>query len=203
MHRFDAEWEALASLQLRQGARAALRAYDARGRIRGAHQAAAERDAVALYLTDHLMGRDFSCWRDECGGGQAGRPVRAELARLGRVPQRTEVTLADGNGAARGDLLRARENTRAVDAAGRRLTNRDTLRLEGVAQAAGGPVVVARRQLADGSWSRDFPVPLDYLQRSAELAYAGNVYVAQGRTVDTAHVFVDASLSRESLATWP
>ena len=66
-------------------------------------------------------------------------------------------------------------------------------------QAAGGPVAIARRQLADGSWSRDFPVPLDYLRRSAELAYAGNVYVAQGRTVDTAHVFVDASLSRESL----
>ena len=50
-----------------------------------------------------------------------------------------------------------------------------------------------------GPGPRDFPVPLDYLQRSAELAYAGNVYVAQGRTVDTAHVFVDASLSRESL----
>ena len=43
------------------------------------------------------------------------------------------------------------------------------------------------------------PFPLDYLRRSAELAYAGNVYVAQGRTVDTAHVFVSASLTRESL----
>ena len=196
----SAEWEALASLQLRQGARAALRAYEARGRIRGAHQAEAERDAVALYLADHLMGRDslLLAGTNEEAAKLAGL-VRAELARLGRVPQRTEVTLADGNGAARGDLLRARENTRAVDAAGRRLTNRDTLRLDGVVQAAGGPVAVARRQLADGSWSRDFPVPLDYLQRSAELAYAGNVYVAQGRTVDTAHVLVDASLSRESL----
>ena len=86
-----------------------------------------------------------------------------------------------------------------MDAAGRPLTNRDTLRLEGVVLAAGGRVAIARRQLPDGSWSRDFPVPLDYLQRSAELAYAGNVYVAQGRTVDTAHVFVSASLSRESL----
>ena len=200
VHRFDAEWEALASLQLRQGARAALRAYDARGRIRGAHDAEAERDAVALYLTDHLMGRDslLLAGTNEEAAKLAGM-VRAELARLGRVPTRPEVTLADGNGAARGDLLRARENTRAVDAAGRPLTNRDTLRLEGVAQAAGGPVAIARRQLADGSWSRDFPVPLDYLRRSAELAYAGNVYVAQGRTVDTAHVFVDASLSRESL----
>jgi hypothetical protein len=201
VHRFDAEWEALASLQLRQGARSALRAYDARGRIRGAHEAEAERDAVALYLADHLMGRDtlLLAGTNEEAAKLAGM-VRAELARLGRVPQRTEVTLADGNGAARGDLLRARENTRTVDAAGRRLTNRDTLRLDGVVhQTAGGPVAIARRQLEDGSWSRDFPVPLDYLQRSAELAYAGNVYVAQGRTTDTAHVFVDASLSRESL----
>ena len=142
--------------------------------IRGGHEAEAERDAVALYLADHLMGRDslLLAGTNEEAAKLAGM-VRAELARLGRVPQRPEVTLADGNGAARGDLLRARENTRAVDAAGRRLTNRDTLRLEGVVQAAGGPVAVARRQLADGSWSRDFPVPLDYLQRSAELAYAG------------------------------
>ena len=200
VHRFDAEWEALASLQLRQGARAALRAYDARGRIRGGHEAEAERDAVALYLADHLMGRDtlLLAGTNEEAAKLAGM-VRAELARLGQVPARPEVTLADGNGAARGDLLRARENTREVDAGGRPLTNRDTLRLEGMVQAAAGPVAIARRQLPDGSWSRDFPVPLDYLRRSAELAYAGNVYVAQGRTVDTAHVFVSASLSRESL----
>ena len=34
--------------------------------------------------------------------------------------------------------------------------------------------------------------------RSAELAYAGNVYVSQGRTVDTSHVYVSPSLSREA-----
>ena len=87
VHRFDAEWEALASLQLRQGARAALQAYDARGRIRGAHQAQAERDAVALYLADHLLGRDslLLAGTNEEAAKLAGM-VRAELARLGRVP---------------------------------------------------------------------------------------------------------------------
>ena len=35
VRRFDAEWEAQASLQLREGQRAALQAYDARGRVRG------------------------------------------------------------------------------------------------------------------------------------------------------------------------
>ena len=109
-----------------------------------------------------------------------------------------EVRLADGNGAGTGDLLRARENSPAIDAAGRPLTNRDTLRLDGTTLAAGGRVALARRQLPDGSWSRQFPVPLDYLRRSAELAYAGNVYVSQGRTVDTSHVYVSPSLSREA-----
>ena len=82
------------------------------------------------------------------------------------MPERPEVTLADGNGAATGDLVRARENTPAVDAAGRPLTNRDTLRLDGVTLAAGGRVAIMRRQLPGGGWSRDFPVPLDYLRRS-------------------------------------
>ena len=103
MHRFDAEWEALASLQLRQGARAALRAYDARGRVRGGHQAEAERDAVALYLADHLMGRDtlLLAGTNEEAAKLAGM-VRAELVRLGRCPSGQRSRLADGNGAATG-----------------------------------------------------------------------------------------------------
>jgi len=199
VRRFDAEWERLASLQLRDGERAALQAYDARGRVRGADRAAAVRDAVALYVADHLMGRDallLAGTNEEAA--ELAAMVRAELVRHGRVPDRAEVRLADGNGAGRGDLLRARENSPAIDAAGRPLTNRDTLRLDGTTLAAGGRVALARRQLPDRSWSRPFPVPLDYLQRSAELAYAGNVYVSQGRTVDTSHVYVSPSLSREA-----
>ncbi len=37
------------------------------------------------------------------------------------------------------------------------------------------------------------------LAHSAELAYAGNFHVAQGRTVDTAHLLVTESLSRQAL----
>jgi conjugative relaxase-like TrwC/TraI family protein len=199
VRRFDQEWEAQASLQLRGGQRAALHAYDTRGRVRGHHRQAAMRDAVALYLADHLMGRDtmlLAGSNEEAA--ELAALVRAELVRLGRIPERVEARLADGNGAEAGDLLRARENTPAIDAAGRPLTNRDTLRLEGTSLAAGGRVALARRQLPDRSWSRPFPVPLDYLARSAELAYAGNVYVSQGRTVDTSHVYVSPSLGREA-----
>jgi conjugative relaxase-like TrwC/TraI family protein len=197
VRRFDQEWEARASLQLREGQRAAMHAYDTRGRVRGGHRQAAMADAVALYLADLLMGRDvmlLAGTNEEAA--ELAAMVRAELVRLGRVPAQAQVRLADGNGAGPGDLLRARENCPAIDAAGRPLTNRDTLRLDGT--AAGGRTVLARRQLPDGSWSAQFPVSVDYLARSAELAYAGNVYVSQGKTVDTSHVYVSPSLSREA-----
>lgn len=38
-----------------------------------------------------------------------------------------------------------------------------------------------------------------YLARNAELAYAGNVHVAQGRNVHTAHLLVTESLSWQAL----
>ena len=199
VRRFGAAWEADASLQLRQGDRAAIAAYDTRGRIRGAPEPEAERSAVSAYLADYLIGRDtiLLAGTNEEAAKLAGM-ARNELVRLGQVPARPVVSLADGNGAAAGDLIRARENTRKLDAAGRALTNRDVLRLEGVTLAAGGKVAMVRRQLADRSWSREFPVPLDYLRRSAELGYAGNVWVSQGRTTDTAHLHVSPTLTRES-----
>jgi len=42
-------------------------------------------------------------------------------------------------------------------------------------------------------------MPRAYLAASAELAYAGNVHVAQGRTVDTAHLLATETLSRQAL----
>ena len=56
-----------------------------------------------------------------------------------------------------------------------------------------------RRQRPDGTWTGTFRVPRAYLARHAELAYAGNVHVAQGRTVDTAHLLVTDTLSRQAL----
>ena len=41
--------------------------------------------------------------------------------------------------------------------------------------------------------------PGPYLEENAELAYAGNVFVAQGRTVDTAHLVVSEGMSRDLL----
>jgi len=198
VRRFDAEWERLASLQLRRGERAALRAYDARGRIRSGRQPQAQAEAVELYLADYLLGRDVLLLAGTNEEAARLAQVRDHLVKLGRVPARPEVILADGNAAATGDLVRARLNTR-LDAAGQPLSNRDTLRLVRWVRAGETQAAIVQRQLSGGAWSHDFPIPADYLSKSAELACAGNVYVAQGRTVDTAHLYVSPTLTRETL----
>ncbi len=90
--------------------------------------------------------------------------------------------------------MRARLNTE-IDAGGRQLTNRDTLTIT----AFRGPDAQVRRQRLDGTWTGTFQVPRAYLAANAELAYAGNVHVAQGSTVDTAHLLVTRTLSRQAL----
>jgi len=194
IRRFCAVWERQASVRLRGGDLAAIAAYDRHGRIRGADQEAAYDRAASMWLADHLRGKDVLLLAGtNAEAAELSRRVQARLAQLGTVgPARA--ALSDGNQAGVGDLVRARLNNE-IDAGGRALTNRDTLRITGLR----GPDAEVRRQRLDGSWTGPFRVPRSYLARSAELAYAGNVHVAQGRTVDTAHLLVTEHLSRQAL----
>ncbi len=124
---------------------------------------------------------------------ELSRRVQAKLVQMGTIG-RPQATLADGNHAGVGDLVRARLNAE-IDAGGRKLTNRDTLKVT----ALRGPDAEVRRQRQDGTWTDPFRVPRSYLAHNAELGYAGNVHVAQGRTVDTAHLLVTESLYRQAL----
>ena len=196
VRRFDAEWERHASIHLRDGdpAAAAIAAYDRHGRIRGADYEAAYDRAASLWLADHLRGKDVLLLAgSNTEAADLARRVQAKLTQLGTTGP-PQAALADGNHVGVGDLIRARLNTH-IDAGGRPLTNRDTLQVAGFR----GPDTEVRRQRLDGTWTRTFLIPRAYLTASVELAYAGNVHVAQGRTVDTAHLLVTDSLSRQAL----
>ena len=194
VRRFDAPWERQASIRLRDGDPAAIAAYDRHGRIRGADYEAAYDRAASLWLTDHLRGKDVLLLAgSNAEAADLARRVQAKLTQLGTTGP-PQAALSDGNHAGIGDLIRARLNT-TIDAAGRPLANRDTLQIT----AFRGPDAEVRRQRLDGTWTGTFRVPRSYLAASAELAYAGNVHVAQGRTVDTAHLLVTDSLSRQAL----
>ena len=194
VRRFAAGWEREASVRLRDGDRAAAAAYDRHGRIRGADHEAAYHRAASMWVADHLRGKDVLLLAgSNSEAAELSRQVQAKLVKLGAVGP-PMVLLADGNHAGTGDLVRARLNT-GIDACGRKLTNRDTLKITGWR----GPDAEVRRQRLDGTWTGMFRLPRSYLARSAELAYGGNVHVAQGRTVDTAHLLVTATLPRQAL----
>ncbi|HEU5385882.1 MAG TPA: MobF family relaxase [Streptosporangiaceae bacterium] len=194
VRRFDAAWERQASVQLRDGDPAAIAAYDRYGRIRGADYEAAYARAASMWLADHLRGKDVLLLAgSNAEAADLARRVQAMLTQLGTTGP-LQATLSDGNHAGIGDLIRARLNT-TMDAGDRPLTNRDTLQVT----AFRGPDAEVRRQRPDGTWTDAFRVPRTYLASNAELAYAGNVHVAQGRTVDTAHLLVAQTLSRQAL----
>ena len=194
VRRFDAPWEREASVRLRAGDLAAVAAYDRHGRIRGADAEAAYDRAASMWLADHLRGKTVLLLAgSNAEAADLSRRVQARLIQLGAVGP-PQAALSDGNQAGVGDLVRARLNTE-IDAGGRKLTNRDTLKIT----ALRGPDAEVRRQRQDGTWTEPFRVPRSYLAHNAELGYAGNVHVAQGRTVDTAHLLVTDSLSRQAL----
>jgi len=194
VRRFAAPWEREASVRLRDGDLAAVAAYDQHGWIRGADEEAAYDRAASMWFADHLRGKDVLLLAgSNAEAAELSRRVQARFAAMGAVGP-PQAVLSDGNHAGTGDLVRARLNTQ-IDAGGRRLTNRDTLKIVGWR----GPDAEVRRQRPDGTWTGPFRVPRSYLARHAELGYGGNVHVAQGRTVDTAHLLVTATLSRQAL----
>jgi hypothetical protein len=194
VRRFASAWEAAASLQLRRGDKSALAAYDGHGRIRAGHREAMHDKAALAFLADFLDGKDSILLAgSNAEAADLARRVQDQLIRAGRV-QPPQVQLADDNRAGIGDLVRARENAKTIDAGGQPLANRDVLRIEGRAH---GQVQVCRQ--VEGGWSDPFLLPERYLADHGELAYAGNTHVAQGRTTGTAHLLVTGSLNRRSL----
>ena len=193
IRRFNQQWERDASVRIGLGEIEAVATYDTHGRIWGADEQAAYEQAATSYLADHLAGRQVLLLAGSNGeAAELARLVQEKLIRLGQVDA-PELPLSDGNQAGRGDRVRARLNTH-IDAAGQRLTNRDTLRILGYS----GPDVRVERQRLDGTWTAPFIVPRAYLETDAELDYAGNTHVAQGRTVEVGHLLVTPSLSRQS-----
>jgi conjugative relaxase-like TrwC/TraI family protein len=201
VRRFRSAWEREASLKLRDGDIAALAEYAARGRIYHGPQDRVYDDAVTLWVTDHLRGKDtllLAASNEEAA--QLARLARERLAELRKVSGANEITLADGNQAGTGDLVRARLNTR-IDADGQTLANRDTIRIDGWHEGTFGRTARVSRRTGPGQWSRPFFVPAAYLEQNAELDYAGNVHVAEGRTVDTGRLVVGEGITRDLLYT--
>lgn len=195
IHRFANGWEKEASLALSRGDVQVISTYARHKRIREG-------------LTDEMVDAAYVTWRADCAAGRASilvtesaRDVRAlnERARAERLlldgaVDQHEVDLIDGCRASVGDVVITRQNDRCLRATrGGWVKNGDRWRVTDIGRD--GAVVVKRLSPGEGRTV----LPADYVAEHVDLGYAVTAHRAQGVTVDTAHVVVTASTTRENL----
>ena len=107
-----------------------------------------------MWLADHLRGKDVLLLAgSNAEAAELSRRVQSKLTQMGSIGP-PQAALAEGDHASVGDLVRARLNTE-IDVGGRKLTNRDTLKITPLR----GPQAEVQRQRPDGTWTGTFLVP--------------------------------------------
>ena len=196
IHRFTNEWEKAASLALSRGDVQAIKAYGRHKRIREG-------------VTDEMVDAAYVAWRADCAAGRASilvtesaRDVRAlnERARAERLlldgaVDQHEVDLVDGCRASIGDIVITRQNDRRIRTMrGGWVKNGDRWKVTDIRRDGD---VVAKR-MGPGRGGRTV-LPAEYVAEHVDLGYAVTAHRSQGITVDTAHVVVTSSTTRENL----
>ena len=192
VRRINEGWERAASLRLHDGDITVLTEYRMRGRIHDGADDVMCDDAVTAWVNDFTAGKEtllLAASNDEAA--RLAAKAQERLIERGWLPANRPdaemVTLADKNRAGVGDHVRARLNTTIPAGNGQTLANRDRLRIEGYQGTGENRKAVVVRQISQEEWSKPFLVQEQYLTGNAELDYAGNVHVSQGRDVDTVH----------------
>ena len=194
LHRFADPDEAAATLQLRDGRTEALDFYFARDRVASGSSEAMLEDSYEAWAVDTRKGLT-SLLIASAGRDVAALNARARLERIDNGDVSPDaVELHDGNLAGVGDRIVTRNNQRSLTTRGGRdfVKNGDIWTVE--QRHRDGDLTV--RHHRHGGRVR---LPAEYVAESVELGYATTTARAQGMTVDTAHVLVDANTSRESL----
>ncbi|WP_313362420.1 MobF family relaxase [Kocuria sp.] len=189
----DKEWEPAASLALREGEVDVLDVYEEHERITPTADALG--DAFTQWYGDTQEGKTSLLIAGRNDQVQALNE-RAQQARMenGEVDPELRTPLRHGYGHL-GDVIVARQNNRTlVDSRGEFIKNGSRLQLTAI-DAHTGAVTAAREDDPEAT----VILPRDYLRDSGELGYAATAHRAQGMTVDTSHVVVDETFSREQL----
>jgi len=196
IHRFTHEWEKTASLDLRDGRVEAIGAYSREKRLREG-------------TTDEMIDAAYLAWRADSQAGLASVLVtessqavaalnaraRAERILDGETDATREAVLAEGARASVGDLVITRQNDRRLRSLrGGWVRNGDRWKVTDV--RGDGTLLVRRQGLR---WAATVALPADYVAEYVDLGYAITAHRAQGITVDTAHVVVSATTTRENL----
>ncbi len=194
VHRFTYDWEKTASLDLRHGRAEVIGTYLARDRV---HQG----------TTDEMVDAAYLAWASDVGEGRTSLLVaeasetvkylnrRARADRIvGNPVGDVEVNLADGTQASEGDLIITRKNDRHLHTLrGGWVRNGDRWTVTRVHKD--GSTQVQRLGVDFGG---TVTLPAAYVAEHVDLGYAVTAHRAQGLTVDTSHVVVTGSTTREN-----
>ncbi len=189
VRRFTEDWQAEASLALRQGDPGAAAAYAAHYRLQTVHPALVA-DRVARQF-ERLAARGESVAITTASAGTA-RAINVEIQRR-RNPRLAgaRVALADGTVAFVGDKVATRRNVGLVTGAGKPVRNRQSWTVAEVGED--GSLVVADRDRGS------VRLPATYVVRHVELGWAVTGYGTQGVTTDHAIAVVEPSSTRAGI----
>lgn len=196
VHRFTNEWEKAASLDLRFGRTEVIGTYIGHERV---HEGS----------TDEMMDAAYLGWAADVRAGRSAILVaeatdtvkylnnraRADRIAGGDPAGNIEVNLADGTQASEGDLVITRRNDRRLRTLrGGWVRNGDRWRVTHVNKD--GSMQIQRSGVA---FAGTVTLPAAYVAEHVDLGYAFTAHRAQGITVDTSHVVVSSSTTRENL----
>ncbi|OUZ11124.1 conjugal transfer protein [Aeromicrobium sp. PE09-221] len=196
VRRFTHEWEKTASLDLRFGRTEVLNTYVRHGRVQEGSTAQMIDAAYLGWRTDTRAGRDSILVTESAHSVvELNSRARAERILDGDTEAGSEVRLGDGTHASVGDLIVTRRNDRRLTPArGGWVRNGDRWRVAAVGRD--GTLHVERTGVRLGG---AVTLPAAYVAENVDLGYAVTAHRAQGVTVDTAHVVVSSSTTRENL----
>lgn len=195
IHRFKNSWEKTASLALRHGHTEVIDTYIDHGRVLDGDTEAMIDAAYTAWRSDMLGGKSTLLVTDSNEAVTAlNVRARTDLILDGTVHGGREVELHDGTHAAAGDTVITRHNDRRLRAGRGWVRNGDRWKVTEVRDD--GSLTLRR---AGRKWGASVVLPADYVAEYLDLGYAITSHRAQGVTADTAHVLVDAAMTRENL----
>ncbi|WP_230978535.1 ATP-dependent DNA helicase [Georgenia yuyongxinii] len=195
VHRFTHDWEKRASLGLRRGEVDVIGTYAAHDRLPEGTTAQMIDAAYEAWRTDLAAGRSSILVTDSAESvRRLNERARAERIQTGETSPRRDVALDDDARASAGDLVITRRNNRILRT-GRTGWGRNGDRWKIVDVRRDGSIQVRRAGRRLGA---SVVLPADYVAEHVDLGYAVTAHRAQGLTVDTSHVVVAGSTTREN-----
>ncbi|WP_150463014.1 MobF family relaxase [Nesterenkonia ebinurensis] len=194
VHRFVNEWEKTASLGLRHGRTEVIDTYLDHGRITGGEAESMIDTAYAAWRADGDRGLSsllIAETREDVT--HLNDRARADLILDGTITPGREVGLNNGTAAGVGDTVITRRNDRRLRYGKDWVRNGQRWTVTDVRED--GSVTIRRHGRRFGG---GIVLPAAYVSEHLDLGYAVTAHRAQGVTVDTAHVLVEPTTTREN-----